>query len=566
MPVLGSTAGAADLIFTNGRVYTVDEHFSVAEAVSVRDGKIHRLGSAKDMLAAAGPDTRVVDLRGGSLLPGFVDAHAHMDREGLKYVCPSLAGARSIEDILAVIRAAASKTPCGGWIVTMPVGEPPFYQNVPGCLREGRLPDRHDLDRAAPDHPVFIRGIWGHWNRPPIFSIANSRALAEAGITRDTLPPYDGIEIGRDADGEPNGVFTEHEFVPALEFTLMSVVPRFDHATRLAAMRESLARYHAAGVTSACEGHGVADEVLRVFRESRAAGALSVRSNLVVSPPAGIAVSPDLESMMAAGAFGGDGLAPGDDWLRVAGIYAQLGGNPDVARLLARAAPYTGWGSYYYDAADSARFRDTVFAAARHGVRVFTIASSESAVAETLAVFEEAHRRYDIAARRWVMSHLYMLGAAHLEAMRRLGVVASAIPATSVWKNGALRLAQLAPDARARFAPYRAIVEAGVPLCLATDNAPPRPFFILWNVIARSGVKAEAIVPAQALTREQALRAMTLSGAWLTFEEDAKGSIEPGKYADLVAIDTDWLGMPEGAIRDLVPAMTVVGGRVVFER
>ena len=566
MPVHGSTAGAADLIFTNGRVYTVDERFSIAEAVSVRDGKIFAVGDAEEVLAAAGPDTRVVDLHGGSLLPGFVDAHAHMDREGLKYVYPSLAGARSIEDILAIIRAAASKTPRGGWVVTMPVGDPPFYQNVPGCLRDGRLPDRHDLDRAAPDHPVFIRGIWGHWNRPPIYSIANSRALAAAGVTRDTQPPYDGIEIGRDADGEPNGVFTEREFVPALEFTLMSVVPRFDHAMRMAAMRESLARYHAAGVTSACEGHGVADEVLRVFRETHAARQLTVRSNLVVSPSAGVAVSPDLESMMAAGAFGGDGLAAGDEWLRVAGIYAQLGGNPAVARLLARAAPYTGWGSYYYDAADSARFRDTVFAAARRGVRVFTIASSESTAEETLAVFEEAHRRYDIAGRRWVMSHLYMLGAAHLQAMRQLGVAACAIPATSVWKNGAARLAQLAPDARARFAPYRDVVEAGVPLCLATDNAPPQPFFVLWNVIARSGMNGEAIVPAQALTRAQALRAMTISGAWLTFEEDVKGSIEPGKYADFVAIDSDWLEMPEDAIRDLAPTMTVVGGRVVFER
>lgn len=562
----GRAAGAAELIFTNGRVYTVDERFSVAEAVSVRDGKIHTLGSAKDVLAAAGPDTRVVDLRGGSLLPGFVDAHAHMDREGLKYVYPSLAGARSIEDILAIVRTHASKTPRGGWVVTMPVGDPPFYQNVPGCLREGRLPDRHDLDRAAPDHPVFIRGIWGHWNRPPILSIANSRALAAAGITRDTQPPYEGIEIGRDADGAPNGVFTEHEFVPALEFTLMSVVPRFDHAMRMAAMRESLARYHAAGVTSACEAHGVADEVLRVFRETHRAGALSVRSNLVVSPPAGTAVSPELESMMAAGAFGGDGLATGDHWLRVAGIYAQLGGNPAVARLLARAAPYTGWGSYYYDAVDSARFRDTVFAAARHGVRVFTIASSEAAVSEVLAAFEEAHRRYDVASRRWVICHLYMLSVAHLEAMRRLGVVACAIPATSVWKNGTLRLAQLTPDARTRFAPYREIVEAGVPFCLATDNAPPRPFFILWSVIARTGVDGAAVAPAQALMREQALRAMTTSGAWLTFEENVKGSIEPGKYADLVAIDADWLGMPEGAIRELAPAMTVVGGCVVFER
>ena len=125
-----------------------------------------------------------------------------------------------------MIRRLAARRPKGEWIVTMPVGAPPFYLDPPASLAERRWPTRADLDAAAPDHPVYIRGIWGYWNKPPVYSIANSAALARAGIARDTVPPG-GVEILKDAAGEPTGVFVEHNLIQVIEFTLMKDAPRF---------------------------------------------------------------------------------------------------------------------------------------------------------------------------------------------------------------------------------------------------------------------------------------------------------------------------------------------------
>src|SRR6185369_7546 len=136
------------------------------------------------------------------------------------------------------------------------------YQDVPGMLAEKRLPTRHDLDCVSPDNPVYIRGIGGYWNHPPIHSIANSAALRVAEITRDTQPPHAGVTLEKDAAGEPTGVFVENEFVPTLEFTLLKCVPRFDLAMRVSALRDSMRRYNAAGTTSIYEGHGIADETV----------------------------------------------------------------------------------------------------------------------------------------------------------------------------------------------------------------------------------------------------------------------------------------------------------------
>ena len=236
----------ADTIFHNGKVLPVSDD-SMQQAVAVHGERILAVGSDSEVLALAGPGTRRVDLRGRTLIPGIVDIHAHMDREGLKNDYPSLAGARSISDVLEVVRReVASKSP-GEWVVTMPVGDPPNYINIPGGLAEGRYPTRHDLDQVSPDNPVYLRGIWTPWNMPPSVSVANSVALQMAGIDRDTQSPDETVVIDRDADGEPTGVFTDYNGYPSVEFTLMRVVPRFTHAQRVEALKESMQIYSSVG-------------------------------------------------------------------------------------------------------------------------------------------------------------------------------------------------------------------------------------------------------------------------------------------------------------------------------
>ena len=180
-----TAAGPVDLAVTGGKVATLDAQDRMVSSLAIAGGRIQAVGSDAEIEALCGPTTRRIAAAGRLVVPGLIDGHAHMDREGLKERLPSLSGCRSIDDILQRIEALVRETPPGEWIVTMPIGEPPFYEGVPGLLAEGRVPNRRDLDRVSPDHPVYIRPIWGHWrNSLPLVSVANSRALALAGITR----------------------------------------------------------------------------------------------------------------------------------------------------------------------------------------------------------------------------------------------------------------------------------------------------------------------------------------------------------------------------------------------
>ncbi len=168
-----------DLILHNGRVITLDRASRAVEALAVTAGRISAVGASAEVLAGRGRATRVIDLAGSTACPGFFDAHAHMDREGLKarggY---SLAGRHSVAAIVAAVAQAAARTPSGEWVVCMPMGTPKLsYVSRPDQLEEGRFPTRHDLDRVAPDHPVYIRVPWGWWVHRPFVCVANTAAL-----------------------------------------------------------------------------------------------------------------------------------------------------------------------------------------------------------------------------------------------------------------------------------------------------------------------------------------------------------------------------------------------------
>src|SRR5437660_11833372 len=322
------------LILLGGRVVTLDPALRVTEAVAIAGDRIAEVG--------AGADTRLVDLRGRAVVPGLVDAHAHMDREGLKSLYPSLAGARSIDDVLQRVEVLVTACAPGDWIVTMPLGDPPYYFDVPGNLREKRYPTRRDLDRVAPRNPVYIRSIWGYWRHTlPLVSIANSEALRLAGITRQTVPPWDGIQIERDATGEPTGVFVEQTYIPVVELSLMAAAPRFTHQDRAQGLRDSMKIYNATGTTSIVEGHGVADEVMRVYDDAAGRGELTVRAHLTVSRSWGAADPAAIESRLAAWKPRIAGRGRGDASRRVASLVAETNASADGS-LRSRSMPYTG--------------------------------------------------------------------------------------------------------------------------------------------------------------------------------------------------------------------------------
>ncbi len=549
---------AADVVFDNGRVLTLDPRRPVAGALAVAGGRVAATGGRADVRRWRDRRTRVVDLRGATVVPGLVDAHAHLDREGLKLIHPSLARCRSIGDIQALVRRHAVLTPKGGWIVTMPVGSPPFYQDAPGALAERRWPTRADLDAAAPDHCVYIRGIWGYWNRPPVHSIAGSRALAAAGVTRDTAAPP-GVEIVKDAAGEPTGLFIEHNAIQVVEFTLMRAAPRFTHADRVRALAASQRRYAMRGVTAVYEGHGIAPEVLRVYRETHAAGALALRCTLAVSPtwPAGEAARAIGE--VAAWA-GGRGL--GDDRLRVGGICLHYGGDPQVARLLHAGQPYTGWAGFVESANSPAAYREQAELAARHRLRVSTLVTR--CLPDVLDAWEAIARRHPIRDLRWVLVHLNDATPAQLARIRRLGAVATTNPISYLWRSAADEVARLGIPAE-RLLPHRSLARHRIPFGLATDNKPADPWLAFAAVVTRRDMASGASIgPRERLTRAQALHALTVGGAWVTFAERERGRLAPGYAADLAVLERDPLTAPLEELAGQTARLTMVGGQVIW--
>ncbi len=545
---------AADLVLDNGHVLTLDPRRPVAAALAIAGGRIAAVGGRSDVKRWRDRRTRVIDLRGATVIPGLVDAHAHLDREGLKLIYPSLARCRSIAEVQALVRRLAARTPKGEWIVTMPLGAPPFYQGLPDGLAEQRWPSRADLDAAAPDHPVYIRGIWGYWNRPPVHSVANSLALSAAGVTRATTPPR-GVEVVKDAAGEPTGLFVEHNLIQVLEFTLMRAVPRFTPADRLRALRESQRRYAARGVTAVYEGHGVAPEVLGAYRESHARGELALRCALTVSPTWEAADADHAIPALAAWA-GGRGL--GDDRLRVSGVCLHYGGDPEVARILHGAQPYTGWAGFVESANGPDAYRHQAELAARHGLRVNTLVTR--CLPEVLDVWEDLARRHPIRDLRWVLVHLNAATPEQLARIRRLGAVATTNPISYLYRSAGDEVARLGGAAE-QLLPHRSLARHRIPFGIATDNKPADPWVAFTAVVARRDMRTGVVVGArERLTRAQALSALTQGGAWVTFAERERGRLAPGWAADLAVLEHDPLTAPLEDLVGQTARLTLVGG------
>ena len=550
----------ADTVFLNAVIHTQDPGCPRAQAIAMSGERIVATGSDAQIRALAGAHTQIRDCGGATIIPGLIDSHAHLDREGLKARLPSLAGCDSITALVDRLAALAAARPAGQWLVTMPLGDPPFYLWTPEAYAEGRLPNRHDLDRASTTHPILIRPPWGYWPaKGPTPCIANSLALARAGIDRHTVSPSPRLEIERDAQGDPTGVFLEHERMPLSEFTLFALAPAFGAADRHAALVDSMQAYNRFGTTSVIEGHGVSPATLRAWQTARDAGQLSVRAHLMLSPAWGRATADDVRTLIHdwAGWLRGRGL--GDHWLAMSGLYTEI--DESNERLLrAAAAPQTGWAGFCYDASLP---RDAVIAllaeCARNGIRVSAI------YPEFIDLFAQANRVADISAHRWVLCHQIMLSDSQIAQLRDLGIGLSLHPNAHVWKRGS-ELVRAAGDRLPELLPVRKLLDAGVRTAIGTDNVPISMFGPMSYLVGRTDRTGKPVNPEQAITPEEALRCATVEGAWLSFDEANKGRLAPGMLADLVVLDRDPLTLAASAIASLDARITVCGGRVVHER
>ena len=548
----------ADTILHNGRVLTVDTKDSIQQAVGISGDRIIAVGDDPDVMGLADSTTTVIDLQGRTLIPGIVDIHAHLDREGLKRLYPTLEGARSIDDILTAVKHLVETKQPGEWVTTMPIGDPPNYADVPGNLLEKRFPTRWELDRVSPDNPVYIRGIWTPWNVPPSVSIANSMALRLAGIDRQTSEPDSSVTIEKDRHGDPTGIFIDSARFPSLEFTLMKVVPRFSHADRVKTLKESMKLYNAVGTTGTYEGHGVAPEVLRVYKEVWDAEEMTVRARLTVSPTWRTVSEAAKEMERWAHTVSGPGF--GDEMLRITGYYIQYGGSQYTSRARAAELPFTGWAGFSQGYNTPARFRRLARLAAKYNLRVNTLA--RDTLNDILKIFQEIEQEFTMSHNRWMVGHIRETEATQLERIRQLGLVVETIPLTELWLRGGdyLKSDELAHTVVA----HRDYLSSDVKFGFGTDNKPYTPFVTLWSAVTRQERKTGKILgPGQRLTRSEALRIFTMGGAYFSFDEHLRGSLERGKLADLAVLSDDLLLVAEEKLPEISSVLTMVGGKIV---
>lgn len=542
-----------------GNVLVLDRAGSTAEAIAIAGGRILATGRPDAVMELRGPGTLVHDFGASTLIPGFNDTHAHSDSLGLKTLRPSLQGTKSIADILDRIRELAAERKPGEWIVTMPIGEPPYYWDADKSLVDGHLPNRHDLDSVAPDNPVYISSPSGFWGEPPCFMVLNSPALKLNGVDRSTRPRVDGVEIVHDGSGEPTGLIIERNYTRMAEPDLLPAVPRFSQSDRIEGLRRSLPMYHGKGTTSVYEGHGCAPDVVSSFRRLWEKGELTLRSSLVMSP-AWLGTT-EAEYAMRNWLSFARGRGFGDDMLKMSGVFVGYGGNLQFNDLLRKDMGDLGWGGGLPSVSTASDFEALCMLAGKYNLRLHTLASDK--LHEVVPILERVARHYPIGERRWVVEHISKANDRDLKAIKAMGVAVTLIPAHYLWKVGHT-FANLDDKQLDLLSPAKGLTELGVPVSAATDAVPNDPLFCMWVMLARRDRRSGKVMGGNgALTNETALRLLTVNGAWLTFEEDRKGPLLPGYFADIAVLSGNPLTASAEGLLDIRCQATMVGGRWV---
>lgn len=547
--------------FINGKIITVNDNFSIKDAFLVEGEILSQIGSTEEILKNCQSDTAIIDLNGKVVVPGLIDCHAHLDREGLKSIFPSLGKVRSIKDIQNRLAELSKQYKPGEWIVTMPIGDAPTYFNVPEILEEKRFPTREELDAVTPNNPVYIKPIWGFWRHSfPLVSIANSKALEIANINKETEGMSDLITIDRDKAGNPTGIFYENTMMPILELTTFSMIPGFTKENRVLGIKEACLAYHQYATTSIFEEHGVVTELLSAYKEAEVEGLLTMRTGLVISPIWDHESKKNFNEFLQRwlGWLGEPTI--GSKYLKTTGLFVDINPTKDNA-LRARALPYTGWSGFNYDTALSPEEAfDLCLACVQNNIRVVAIWPN------MIDILYRVHQQFSLKGRRWILGHISSLSSEDIDKIAEMELLVSTHTNRYIYKEGHLLKEKLGKDRENDISPVKSLLDKGVVVALATDNVPVSLFYPMWQVLKRQSLWTKEIISEdQIITRENALRCATINGAKFAFEEDLKGSLEPGKYADFAILSNDPLTCPIDEIKEIKSLATYVGGKLVYE-
>jgi hypothetical protein len=547
----------ADTIYYNGKIITVWDAHPIVQAFAIRGDKFLAVGSNDEVMRTAGPSTVKVDLRGHTVTPGLIESHVHPIVSALGDRDESFPAIHSIAEVQAYVRKQVGILPPERIIIV-----PKVFATR---LKEHRLPTRYELDEAAGPRLAMTDNGYS--------ASLDSALLAHLHITRDSPQPPDG-KIIKDANGEPKGPILGSNKL--LEPARRAVLPTFDD--KLWALRAMQKRYVTAGLTSVIDRAQDA-EGFRVYETLEQRGELSVRSS-VTFLISGLGTPQDVrKEILAIPLVTGFG----DDWVRVGSLKTVA----DGGMLTGTAYLLQPWGENtevydYHDPTFRGVLRvpkENLFEMARMadevGWQMTAHVAGDGAESLLLDAYEAANQMKPILGKRWCITHGNFTPPEAIARAVKLGVVIDSQIALHYFDGPAVKV-PFGPERMKNFDPYRSMFDAGMVVAGGSDHMigfdprtainPYHPFFGMWMAITRKTIDGTIINPEQSITREEALRMWTINGAYSTFEEKIKGSIEPGKLADFAVINKDYLSCPEDEIKDIDPLRTVVGGKIYYDK
>jgi predicted amidohydrolase YtcJ len=544
---------AADMILYNGKIVTVNREFDIENAIAINGENILAVGKDDTIRTLVGPDTRMIDLQGKTVIPGLIDGHYHFMNKAVTFnLGVDVVLIDSIEEMVQRIGEKVAQTPPGELVYTTSGW-------MPQQLKENRVPTREDLDPVSPNNPVIVYG--GH-------SIhLNTYALRQAGITRDTASPEGGkVEMDPET-GEPTGRLIDIAKKLAWKKWTIGAAT---HEQKLQAIKASQKIMNAAGITSVREA-AVTTAEMRIFQELRDKDELTVRvsmnntldsSKLDSSRPADQLIE-QLEAWGVSTGFG-------DSMLRLDGVgeieidggfesglmsepYAHAPGNEDPEE-------YFG-----LQLMPTEKFEKVLQAISRLGWRANTHAVGDRGLDITLDAYEKVNQIEPIAPKRWVIEHAHYTRPDQFKRIKDLGAVISTQFHPYMGAQNTVYF--WGEERSSKTMRMRDWLDAGLIVGGGSDWGlmPANPFWMIYFWVTRDTRLGGLSGPDQKISREEALRVMTINNAYITFEEDVKGSLEPGKLADLLVLSDDILTVPDAQIKEITPLLTLLGGKVVHQ-
>ena len=544
------TENPADLILLNGKVYTVNDANQVVEGVAVKDGKIFAVGTSEEISKFQGEATKIIDLEGKAAYPGFVEGHAHIMGVGQNILNIDLRETKSYQELVDAVAEKAKDTPEGEWIVGRGWHQDKWGEGPEDMIKG--FPTHDLLSEAVPNNPVWLKHASGH------AGLANAKAMEVAGIDGNTPDP-DGGEIFRGLNGSPTGLFNE-----TAQGNIVSVIPAESKSRREQVLKLAIEHCHEHGITSFHQAGSPTNDV-NLYKEFKERGDLKVRLHVMLSGRD--------EPLLKEYFENGPVIDTTDQILNIRAVklYSDGALGSRGAWLLEEYSDAPG--VFGHNVTPMEVIEDVTMRATEAGFQVCTHAIGDRGNREVLDIYEKALQTYPEMAKdhRFRVEHAQHINGLDIPRFAELGVL-PAMQAIHMSSDRPWAIFRLGRDRIVEGAyVWQKLLQSGIPIVNGTDAPvePISPFASLYASVTRktlAGTPAAGYEPEQKMSREEALRSYTIDAAYGAFQEDVVGSLEVGKYADIVVLSKDIMEVPENEILEAQAMMTIFQGEVVFER